>query len=91
MLDNSTIIFNDIKNLKKKKKKVPAVKKKKLAKNKTPKKKISKTSASYNRKVSEVEIEAVKIPNLKELEDTSTKEIKKKVRSGPKKTGWWSQ
>ena len=46
---------------------------------------------SYNRKVSEVEIEAVKIPNLKELEDTSTKEIKKKVRSGPKKTGWWSQ
>jgi hypothetical protein len=33
----------------------------------------------------------VEIPNLKELEDTSIKEIKKKVRSGPKKTGWWSQ
>ena len=91
MLENSTIIFNDIRNLKKKKKKATTVKKKKLAKDKTPKKKISKTSASYNKKVSEVEIEAVEIPNLKELEDTSIKEVKKKVRLGPKKTGWWSQ
>jgi hypothetical protein len=56
-----------------------------------PKKKISKNSASYNKKVSEVKTEAVETPNLKELEGSSTKDIKKKIRSGPKKTGWWSQ
>jgi len=91
MLENSAVIFNDIKNIKKKKKKVAPVKKKKLAIDKSDKKKISKSSASYNKKTSEVEIKAVEIPELNELVDSSTKEIKKKVRSGPKKTGWWSQ
>jgi ribonuclease E len=91
MLENSAIIFNDIKNIKKKKKKVAQVKKKKLAIDKSPKKKISKTSASYNKKTSEVKIKTVEIPELNELVDSSTKDIKKKVRSGPKKTGWWSQ
>jgi hypothetical protein len=91
MLENSAIIFNDIKNIKKKKKKVAQVKKKKLAIDKSPKKKISKTSASYNKKTSEVKIKTVEIPELNELVDSSTKDVKKKVRSGPKKTGWWSQ
>jgi len=91
MLANSAIIFNEIKNLKKKKKKAAPVKKKKLVNDTAPKKKISKNSASYNKKVSEVKTEAVETPNLKELEGSSTKDIKKKIRSGPKKTGWWSQ
>ena len=91
MLENSAIIFNDIKNIKKKKKKVAQVKKKKLAIDQSPKKKISKTPASYSKKTSEVKIKTVEIPEVNESVDSSTKDIKKKVRSGPKKTGWWSQ
>ena len=95
MLENGSIIFNDLKDPKKKKKIAPN-KKKKVVGSKVPSKKKSeapkmqkKTDPSPSKISSKVDTKKSK------AEKDAQNEIKpiaiKKARTGPKKTGWWSQ
>jgi len=96
MLDNDSIIFNDQKDPKKKKRKVPINKKKKIVKNKAPGKKQletkkveKKNNPSPAKDSSKIE---TKQPKVEEKPQVEIKPVAvKRVRTGPKKTGWWSQ
>ena len=98
MLANDIVVFNDSKDTKKKKKKkksINATKKKKVSKNIVSNKKSSEKSIVKKKEQSASKVLATS--NLKEtkVEKLVSEEkkpvIEKKVRSGPKKTGWWSQ
>ena len=95
MLENDTIIFNDLKDPKKKKKTAPN-KKKKVVKSKVPSKKMSeapkiqkKTDPSPSKISSKVDTKKPKAE--KDAQDEIKPVAIKKARTGPKKTGWWSQ
>ncbi|MDB9986392.1 Rne/Rng family ribonuclease [Pelagibacterales bacterium] len=95
MLENDTIIFNDLKDPKKKKKTAPN-KKKKVVKSKVPSKKMSeapkvqkKTDPSPSKISSKVDTKKPKAE--KDAQDDIKPVAIKKARTGPKKTGWWSQ
>ena len=95
MLENDTIIFNDLKDPKKKKKTAPN-KKKKVVKSKVPSKKMSeapkvqkKTDPSPSKISSKVG--SKKPRSEKDAQDEIKPVAIKKARTGPKKTGWWSQ
>ena len=98
MLSNDTIIFNDSKDTKKKKKKKKSInpaKKKKVSKNIESNKKSSEKSNAkkIERSTSKVlatsDLKETKIDKL--VNEEKKPVVEKKVRSGPKKTGWWSQ
>ena len=96
MLENDSIIFNDLMDAKKKKKKEPANKKKKSVKNKVTSKKHSETRKvekkvhpSPSKASSKIETRQSKVEEKLQVE-IKPKAVKK-VRTGPKKTGWWSQ
>ena len=95
MLENDSIIFNDLKDPKKKKKTAPN-KKKKVVKSKIPSKKLSeapkiqkKTDPSPSKISSKVDTKKPKAE--KDAQDEIKPVAIKKARTGPKKTGWWSQ
>ena len=100
MLENDAIIFNDLKDSKKKKvKKVALNKKKKVVKNKVPKKEIPKTSEtskteknphSLTSKTS-VKVDTKQATARDNTQVEAKPVVAKKVHTGPKKTGWWSQ
>ena len=97
MLENDAIIFNDLKDPKKKKKKKVALNKnKKVVKNKIPEKKLSETSKVEKKTNASPSVSTDKIDKKKPIDGSKQQnEIKpivvKKVRTGQKKTGWWSQ
>jgi ribonuclease E len=95
MLENDSIIFNDLKDPKKKKKTAPN-KKKKVVKSKIPSKKLSeapkiqkKPDPSPSKISSKVDTKKPKAE--KDAQDEIKPVAIKKARTGPKKTGWWSQ
>ena len=95
MLENDSIIFNDLKDPKKKKKTAPN-KKKKVVKSKIPSKKLSeapkiqkKLDPSPSKISSKVDTKKPKAE--KDAQDEIKPVAIKKARTGPKKTGWWSQ
>ena len=96
MLENDTIIFNDLKDQKKKKKKKSnPIKKKSVNKPKESNKQLSETSNVSKKVKSKFKepdtIVTKKIPiEEKTKEEVKTVTVRKK-RTGPKKTGWWSQ
>ena len=95
MLENDTIIFNDLKNKKTNKKKVAVSKKKKVTKGK-PHKKQPSEAANESKKIKIKTSTSIKVevdePNIEKKTQAKVKPVAiKKNRSGPKKTGWWSQ
>ena len=95
MLENDSIIFNDLKDPKKKKKTAPN-KKKKVVKSKIPSKKLSEAPKIQKKTDPSPSKISSKVDNKKpKAEKDAQDEIKpvaiKKARTGPKKTGWWSQ
>ena len=98
MLENDTIIFNDLKDPKKKKKTAPN-KKKKVVKSKIPSKKLSeapkiqkKLDPSPSKISSKVDTKKPKAEkDVQDVQDEIKPVAIKKARTGPKKTGWWSQ
>ena len=95
MLENDSIVFNDQKDAKKKKK-APLNKKKKTVKSKAPDKKKSqvpkldkKANSSSPKASSKIETKLSKVDEKPQVEIKPV--TVKKVRTGPKKTGWWSQ
>ena len=95
MLENDSIIFNDLKDPKKKKKTAPN-KKKKIVKSKAPSKKISEVPKIPKKPVSSPSKISFKVdakePRTKNVAQDEIKSVAiKKARTGPKKTGWWSQ
>ena len=97
MLENDTIIFNDLNDSekKKKKKKIITDKKKKIPKNKVPKKQLSEKLIAQKDE-SSASKKPTKVQKTKSIQKEIPKEeikqvVVKKVRTGPKKKGWWSQ
>ena len=95
MLENDSIIFNDLKDPKKKKKTAPN-KKKKVVKSKIPSKKLSEAPKIQKKLDPSPSKISSKVDTKKpKAEKNAQDEIKpvaiKKARTGPKKTGWWSQ
>ena len=95
MLENDSIIFNDLKDPKKKKKTAPN-KKKKVLKSKIPSKKLSeapKTQKKLDPSPSKIssKVDTKKPKAEKDAQDEIKPVAIKKARTGPKKTGWWSQ
>jgi len=95
MLENDTIVFNDLKNTKKKKKKIVPHKKKQLDKAKPPKKQLSETKNKSKKINTKLNVTAKDDENNASLKESPKEIVKsdviKKPRTGPKKTGWWSQ
>ena len=96
MLENDTIVFNDgTKKKKKKKKSISPAKKKRVSKNIESNKKLSEKSIvkkkeqNTSKVLATSDLKEAKIEKLVKEEKNSI--VEKKVRSGPKKTGWWSQ
>jgi len=93
MLENDAIIFNDLKDPKKKKKKSNPIKKKNASKSKESNKQLLETS-NLSKKVKSNSKKPDKIETKKTPIEEKPKEIKtvavRKKRTGPKKTGWWS-
>jgi len=98
MLANDTIVFHDSKDTKKKKKKKKSIspaKKKRVSKNVESNKKLSEKSIARKKEqnnskvLATSDLKEAKIEKLVKEEERPV--VEKKVRSGPKKTGWWSQ
>ena len=98
MLANDTIVFNDSKDTKKKKKKKKSInpaKKRGVGKIAESNKKLSEKSIDKKKESSASEAVAtsdlIKTKTEKSVQERKKPIVEKKVRSGPKKTGWWSQ
>ena len=98
MLANDTIVFNvskDTKKKKGKKKSISPAKKKRVNKNVESNKKLSEKSIvkkkeqNTSKVLATSDLKEAKIEKLVKEEEKPV--VEKKVRSGPKKTGWWSQ
>ena len=98
MLENDMIVFNDSKDFKKKKKKKKSInpaKKRGVGKIAESNKKLSEKSIDKKKESSASEAVAtsdlIKTKTEKSVQERKKPIVEKKVRSGPKKTGWWSQ
>ena len=98
MLANDTIVFNESKDTKKKKKKKKSIspaKKKRVSKNIESNKKLSEKSIvkkkeqNTSKVLATSDLKEAKIEKL--VKEEKKPVVEKKVRSGPKKTGWWNQ